>query len=123
MLRELRFGLTAHAIVDDYPDITALAIKAAERIGAVGPCNVQLKRDKAGKPCVIEINARISSTSAFRSHFGFNEVQACIDYFLNGKQPNLSYTKGVAMKSWNEVYTSLSQYRNLKRSGVVSPLK
>jgi len=121
MLRELRFGLTFHAIVDDFPDITDVAIKTAESIGAVGPCNVQLRRDSAGEPCIIEINARISSTTAFRAHFGFNEAQACINYFLNNKEPRLLYKKGVAMKAWDEVYTSISQYQNFKKKRVLFP--
>jgi len=117
MLRQLRFGLTFHAIVDDYPDIAAVAVKAAESIQAVGPCNVQLRKDNKDKPCVIEINARISSTTAFRSHFGFNEARACIDYFLNDTTPRLSYKKGIAMKSWDEVYVLPSDYNNLKKKG------
>jgi len=121
MLRELRFGLTFHAIVDDFPDVADVAVKAVESIGSVGPCNVQLRRDRAGEPCVIEINARMSSTTAFRTHFGFNEAQACMDYFLNHKKPHLSYKKGVAMKAWAEVYTSISQYRNLKKKRVLFP--
>ena len=120
MLRQLRFGLTFHAIVDDFPDITDVAIRAAECVGAVGPCNVQLRRNNKEEPSVIEINARISSSTAFRTHFGFNEVQACIDYFLKNKKPNLLYKKGVAMKSWNEVYTSISNYKILKRKGFIS---
>ena len=123
MLRQLRFGLTSHAIVDDFPDITDVAIRAAESVGAVGPCNVQLRRNSKEEPCVIEINARISSTTAFRAHFGFNEVQACINYFLDNKKPNLSYKKGVAMKSWGEVYTSIANYQNLKRKGFFSSKK
>ncbi len=115
MLRQLRFGLTFHAIVDDYPDVVDTAIRAAESIGAIGPCNVQLRKDSRGNPCVIEINARISSTTAFRSHFGFNEAKACIDYFLNNNIPHFSYKKGVAMKTWDELYISLSEYSNLKR--------
>jgi len=119
MLRELRFGLTFHAVVGDYPDISALAIKTAESIGAKGPCNVQIRRTKAGNPCVIEINARISSTTAFRSHFGFNEAKACIDYFLKNKKPNLTFKNGVAMKSWTEIYTSKEKYFSLKKKGKI----
>lgn len=119
MLRTLRFGLTFHAVVADYPDITHTAIRAAETIGAIGPCNVQLRKNSRGKPCVIEINARISSTTAFRTHFGFNEAKACIDLFLRGKKPNLSHKKGVAMKAWDEVYTSILQYEKLKKKGAV----
>jgi len=121
MLRELRFGLTFHAIVDDYPDVIGVAVKAAESVGALGPCNVQLRRDSGGEPCVIEVNARMSSTTAFRAHFGFNEAQACIDYFLNNTKPRFLHKKGVAMRAWDEVYVSIQQYQNLKESGVFTP--
>src|SRR3989338_1565218 len=46
MLRKLRFSMTWHAIIDKFPDITALAVRAAETVGAIGPCNVQLRRDR-----------------------------------------------------------------------------
>ena len=82
MLRQLRFGLTFHAIVDDFPDITDVAIKAAESVGAIGPCNVQLRRNNKNEPCVIEINARISSTTAFRTHFGYF-LPSTFSYFSN----------------------------------------
>ncbi|MEK7124183.1 MAG: ATP-grasp domain-containing protein [Patescibacteria group bacterium] len=119
MLRKLRFGLTFHAVADDYTAVRKAAEKAAQSIGAVGPCNVQLRIDKKGNPCVIEINARISSTTAFRTHFGFNEAKACIEYFLQNKIPKFSYKKGVAMKAWTEAYTTLSKYNLLKKKRIL----
>lgn len=117
MLRELYYGATFHAIVDNYQDVVDVAVKAAQSVGATGSCNVQLRRDSTGKPCVIEINARISSTTAFRAHFGFNEAKANIDYFLNNKKPYFSHIKkGVAMKTWDEVYTSIPKYQKLTKN-------
>lgn len=118
MLRQLRFGLTFHAVVDESRDIINVAIQAAQAIRAVGPCNVQLRRNKIGKPYVIEINARISSTAAFRSYFGFNESIACVDYFLNNKKPVFSRRKGVAMKLWDEIYIAKSDYDKLRKKGL-----
>lgn len=117
MLRQLRFGLTSHAVVDNYPDVTKLAIKTAETIKAVGPCNIQLRRDSKGQPCVIEINPRISSTTAFRALLGFNEARAAIDYFLKNKQPNLKFKKGVCIKAWDELIIPTRHYKKLKRIG------
>lgn len=119
MLRTLRFSLTWHAIVDDYPDITAVAVKAAESVGAVGPCNVQLRRDKNNRPCVIEINSRISSSTAFRALLGFNDAAASIDYFLYNKKPNLKYKPAVAMKIWDELIVSRRDYEKLKKRGKI----
>lgn len=120
MLRQLRFGLTWYAFVDDYPDIVETAVQAAEAVGAVGPCNVQLRRDRENKPCVIEINARISSTVAFRAKLGFNEVAAAIDYFLHKKKPKLDFKKGMVMKTWDEVVIPLGKYSDLEKNNFLS---
>jgi len=119
MLRKMRFGLTSHAIIDEYPDVTELAVLAAQTVGAIGPCNVQLRRDRENKACIIEINARISSTVAFRAKLGFNEVEASVDYFLKNKQPDLVYKKGVVMKIWDELIIPTEQYRALEENGNV----
>lgn len=119
MLRQLCHGQTSYAIVDDYPDITKLAMTSAESIGAIGPCNVQLRRDGNGNPCVIEINPRISSTIAFRAMLGFNEGNASIDYFLKNKKPNLKFKKGVCIKAWDEIMVPIESSKKLKETGKV----
>jgi carbamoyl-phosphate synthase large subunit len=120
MLRRLRFSLTWHAIIKKYPDIEKLAIKAAEAVGAIGPCNVQLRRDMNNQPCVVEINSRISSTTAFRALLGFNEAEASIDYFVKNKKPNLRYKDNmVAMKTWDELIIPYEKYSQLKKTGRV----
>ncbi len=120
MLRKLRFGLTWYAFVDDYPDIVETAVRAAEAVRAIGPCNVQLRRDRNNKPCVIEINARISSTAIFRAKLVFNEAGASIDYFLNNKTPTLDFQKGLVMKMWDELIIPLDNYRDLEQNNFFS---
>lgn len=117
MLRKLKFGMTWHAAVRHQKDMADTARKAAESVGAIGPCNVQLRRDRHSKPCVIEINARISSTTAFRAKLGFNEVLSSIDYFLKNKQPSLNYKNGFVMRLFGEHIVSLQQYAKLKKQG------
>lgn len=123
MLRQLRFGMTWHAIVNDYPGVTAAAIQAAEAVQAVGPCNVQLRLDAEGKPCIIEINARISSTTIFRAKLGFNEAVAALDYFLENKKPQLAFNTGVVMRTWDELIVPLEAYRELIEKGSVENKK
>src|SRR3989338_1632803 len=120
MLRKLRFSMTWHAVIDTFPDITALAVRAAETVGAVGPCNVQLRRDRLNQPCVIEINSRLSSTTVFRSHLGFNEAEASIDYFLKHKLPRLKQRKAVAMRIWDELIIPMDKYATLKNTGDIT---
>lgn len=119
MLRKLRFSLSWHAIAGDYPDVVGVAVKAVEAVGATGPCNVQLRRDKENKPCVIEINARISSTVDFRAELGFNEVKAAIDYFLFNKHPKLVYKPGVAMRTWSRLVVPVGKYEQLNKTGKI----
>lgn len=103
MERELRFGLTWIATAQSLPDVEKLAILAAETVGAVGPCNVQLRRDARGELAVIEINARLSSTVPMRALLGFNEANASLDYFLYGKKPSFNVQSGFCVRSWSEV--------------------
>ncbi|MDP3994141.1 MAG: ATP-grasp domain-containing protein [bacterium] len=120
MKRELKGGVTIHAIVDEFPRIEALAAGTAEAIGAIGPCNVQIRMDKNNQPCIIEVNARISGTAIFRSKLGFNEAGAAIDYFMFNKRPQLRTRKAVVMKIWDELIIDPKKYEFLKRRGYLS---
>lgn len=120
MQRQLRFGVTWQAVVDDFPEVVQVATRAAEAVGAVGPCNVQLRRDKNNQPCVIEINARLSSTSVFRAKLGFNEVRAALDYFLRKKTPVLNFKKAVLLRTWGELIVPVKKYQSLQLNGVVN---
>lgn len=119
MKRKLRFGVTWHAIADEYPDIAHCAIQAAEGIGAIGPCNVQLRSGADGELYVIEINARLSSTSVFRSKLGFNEPEACITHFLYKREPALKYRPAVIMRTWGDTIIPLKYYESIKKNGVI----
>ncbi|OGN00903.1 MAG: hypothetical protein A3B91_01280 [Candidatus Yanofskybacteria bacterium RIFCSPHIGHO2_02_FULL_41_29] len=120
MLRKLKLGMTWHAIVNHYPDIEEIAGKTAESVGAIGPCNIQIRRDRNNKPCVIEINARISSTTVFRAKLGFNEALASIDYFLKGKIPKLSHRPAVIMRTFGEYIVPLDKYLKIKSKNITN---
>lgn len=120
MLRKMRFGLTWSAIVDAFPDVSCLAIKVAETIKAVGPCNVQLRRDRHNHLCVIEINARISSTTSFRALLGFNEVSASIDYFLYSKRPMFRVQNGFVVRTWGELVVPTVTHLRLMERGTIT---
>ena len=119
MLRKLRYGLTWTAIADNFPDVSALAVQVAEAIKAVGPCNVQMRRDREGALCILEINARISSTTPLRALLGFNEVSASLDYFLRGKYPSFTVRSGFAMKKWSELVVPRSLHTRLLKNKVI----
>ena len=123
MLRKLKLGMTWYAIANRYRDIEEVAIKSAESVGAIGPCNVQIRRDRHNKPCVIEINARISSSTVFRARLGFNEALASVDYFLKDKIPKLNYKPAIVMRTFNELVIPLDKYRKIKSKNIIDANK
>lgn len=116
MQRKMRDNITAHAIVDDFLDVRDVAVKAATSIKAIGSCNVQLRRNSEGVPCVMEINARFSSSTVLRAGLGYNEALATVDYFLKNKKPDLKYKKGIAMRTYGELVIGSAVYRKLKKN-------
>ena len=51
-----------------------------------GPTNFQFRLTEDG-PKLLEINPRISSSTAIRTAFGYNECAMAVDYYLLGRQP------------------------------------
>ena len=118
MRRELLCGTTYRAIIDDYPEVREEVEKVADvlgRLGAIGSINVQMRLTEKGA-VTLEINPRFSGTTVFRAKMGFNEPEATIRHFLLGEEiGQLRYRKGVVMRYWEEVYTSIEEFEKLKR--------
>lgn len=105
LIRELRDGNTWRAYRNDlssrYDDTIAMI---AERLGVEGPANFQY-RIKNGKPVVFEVNCRFSGTTPLRLIFGFNEVEALLDHYLDRKnilQPLLR--KGTVLRTFSDLF-------------------
>lgn len=118
MKRELLCGTTYRAIVDCYEEVKEEVRKVADAIGelgAIGSINMQMRLTKRGA-VTFEINPRFSGTTVFRAKMGFNEPECTIRHFLLGEEiGKLRYKKGVVMRYWEEVYTSIDEFEKLKR--------
>ncbi len=102
--RELVAGNTYRAWVDQNPRVLAEAEAVVSSLGAIGPCNVQLRLTARG-PVAFEINPRFSGTTAMRAHFGFNEVEMALrEYALAAPVPKPLVRPGIALRFWEEVY-------------------
>ncbi len=104
MWRELAAGLTYRARVMEQPEVAAAAQAVAAALRPRGPCNVQLRLTARG-PVTFEINARFSSTTSMRAHFGYNEVEMALRAFVLGERvapPRV--TLGGALRYWEELY-------------------
>jgi carbamoyl-phosphate synthase large subunit len=118
MKRELLCGTTYRAIVDHYPEVHEEVEKVAGilgGLGAIGSINVQMRLAERGA-VTLEVNPRFSGTTVFRAKMGFNEPEATIRHFLFGEEiGQLRYRKGVVMRYWEEVYTSIEEFEKLKK--------
>ena len=57
------------------------------------------------KYLLLEINARISSSTSIREIFGVNESQMCIEYYLENEIPKLQEQKfGTVIRYIEDVY-------------------
>lgn len=104
--RTLKEGNTAKAYYKkDYPQIISDYIQQiAEQLQPHGSCNLQLRLDENGTPKLFEINPRHSGTTYMRAHFGYNEVEMILDYFLNGETKSPTTREGVVVRFYDEMF-------------------
>ena len=119
--RDLRDGNTYRAYYNEKYDIFNDYIgEVAEKLGVEGPCNFQF-RIKNGLPVIFEINSRFSGTTPIRNIFGFNEVDACVKYYLFNKVTFRSKLKpGVVMRAWADIFIEDHEINQLKVSSVLN---
>lgn len=117
LVRDLRDGNTwrAYRKGDSPYDATIAAI--AEKLGAEGPVNFQY-RIRNGQPVIFEINGRFSGTTPLRLMFGFNEVEALAEYYLEGvpvSQPHLK--DGVVLRTFSDIFVANETLDGFSREG------
>lgn len=101
---QLVAGDTYSARVESHGVVEREARAVAAALGALGPCNVQLRMTERG-PVTFEINPRFSGGVAMRAHFGFNEVDMAVREMVLGLDiPAPRVTSGYARRHWGEVY-------------------
>ena len=117
LTRDLRDGNTwrAYRVGESKYDTTIAAI--AEKSGVEGPANFQY-RIKDGKPVVFEINCRFSGTTPLRMIFGFNEVEALVEHYLESKpikQPKLK--SGAVLRTFSDVFVGNDSLMDFESRG------
>jgi len=69
-----------------------------------GPTNLQFIKE-GDKYLLLEINARVSSSTSIRELFGVNEAQMCIDYYIMNKIPEKTQQRyGTVMRYIGDAY-------------------
>lgn len=118
--RDLRDGNTYRAYYSsDLDKYNTYIAQVAERLGVEGPSNFQF-RIREGKPVIFEVNSRFSGTTPLRSFFGFNEVEATVEYYLNHKIIERPVLKnGVVMRAWADIFVEGEELESFKKDGIL----
>jgi carbamoyl-phosphate synthase large subunit len=123
LVRELRDGNTwrAYRTGDSPYDKTIAAI--AESLGCEGPVNFQY-RIRNGEPVIFEINCRFSGTTPLRLIYGFNEVEAIVEFYVNNTivaQPQLK--TGTVLRTFSDILIENEELEKFDKNGVIEDLK
>ncbi len=81
-----REGFTDKANVVETVEFAPMLSELCSLFRPLGPTNFQFRRSSAGAK-LLEINPRISSSTAIRTAFGYNESAMALEYFLNQHVP------------------------------------
>lgn len=119
MKRELRAGDTYKAQTIINPVISDYLVKVMDGIRPFGGCNVQFKL-KNGLPCIFEINARCSGTTAARAISGFNEPLMICDFLLKGIQPRFNIVEKTILRYWKELEVDNDSIAEISNNGFVT---
>ncbi len=114
--RELRDGNTYRAYSDMTGIYDGFLKKVAEALGVEGPCNFQF-RIRDGRPIIFEINARFSGTTPLRMIFGFNEVEAVLDFYLGFKNFDVKLIEGTVLRTFSDLLIPNGQLIKLETEG------
>lgn len=117
MRRILKHGQTYKAFIDDFPKVKEPAEKAALRLRAEGPINVQSKLSSDVSK-IFEINPRFSASCPIRAMAGVNEPDLVFRNQILGEKVTISKIEHlVALRYWNEVYVPYESYNKLSDVG------
>jgi len=120
MRRELHEGTTAFAEAGLFPDVRDTAVRIAEQLRPMGPCNIQMRMHAEQAVC-FELNIRFSGTTPVRARMGFNEVEAALRHYVLGEPARELpvVTRGVMIRYWNEMYVDPDGCEQLRQAGML----
>lgn len=96
-------GATVKAKVRVIPELDSLIDRYVKLLCPIGPTNFQFRQHR-GVFLLLEVNPRISSSTSLRTAFGYNEARMCLDYYLEGKRPEVGDVRsGFAVRYIDEV--------------------
>jgi carbamoyl-phosphate synthase large subunit len=118
MKRTLGHGLTNKACVVFHEAISRYCESIAEKLGYIGPLNLQLRLTDRG-PVLFEINPRFSSTESARAYFNFNMPEMCIRHFLFHEEiPRPVINTGYFFRVFDDVFVDERSIEKTRQTGI-----
>ena len=119
LTRDLRDGNTWRAYRKGNSPYDSTIAAIAEKMGIEGPANFQY-RIRNNEPVIFEVNCRFSGTTPIRMMFGFNEVQALADYYLEGKEIEKPQLKvGTVLRTFSDIFVPNKELEEFAQQGVI----
>ncbi len=98
-------GSTVRARVVSEPDLEAEMDRLTVAFHPLGPTNFQFRRHDE-RFYLLEINARLSSSTSLRRAFGMNEAEMCVAHYLDGERPDFAHASaGTAIRYIEDIVT------------------
>jgi carbamoyl-phosphate synthase large subunit len=96
-----------------FPEICAVAVDIATKLGSIGPLNIQGRINDRGEFVPFEINPRFSASTYLRALAGFNEVNYYLQSVLSDELPaDLEINPGLYLRSLSEVAVPAGQLKS-----------
>jgi predicted ATP-grasp superfamily ATP-dependent carboligase len=96
------------------PDLMAFGRRAVERLGLVGPCKLDIVRDRRdGALYLLEVNARYNLWHYLGAVHGINLMQVAYDYLIHGIAADAHDYQPHAR--WLNLYRDYLAFRTLRR--------
>lgn len=120
LTRDLRDGNTWRAYRYGKSSYDSKIAEIAEHLGVEGPANFQY-RIRNGEPVIFEVNCRFSGTTPIRLMFGFNEVEALVEHYLENKTIATPVLKeGTVLRAFSDIFVSNENLKNFEKDGYTS---
>ena len=120
MKRLLNLGMTWKAEILPGHEFGTFCEDVARKIGLTGPANLQLRNTKKG-PVIFEINPRLSSTTASRALFGYNDPEMCIKkYVLKEPLKRPEIIRGRLFRKIEELKVCCDRFNQVQKTGYIS---
>lgn len=102
-------AVISKTVIDE--EISEMAADIARRVGIRYVANIQFRRDRAGRPRLLEINPRFPGTMSLTVAAGVNMPELCLRDACGESLPErLDYASVAMVRNWQETFLPASEF-------------